>query len=230
RVLIDADYSQIELRLLAHLSGDERMIGGFINGEDIHALTASEVFGVPLDQVTGELRRRAKAVNFGIVYGIGAFSLSQDLGITRKSADEYIKGYLAAYPKVDEYLKNTVDGAIEKGYTETMLGRRRYIPELSSKNRNVSAFGRRVAMNSPIQGSAADVIKIAMIRVERALRDAGIDAILIMQVHDELIIDSAESCADEAAAILKREMEGAASLSVPLSADVSRGKTWFDAK
>ncbi len=230
RVLLDADYSQIELRLLAHLSGDERMIRGFINGEDIHAVTASEVFGVPKDQVTGELRRRAKAVNFGIVYGIGAFSLSQDLGITRKSADEYIKGYLAAYPKVDEYLKRTVDVAIEKGYTETMLGRRRYIPELSSKNRNVSAFGRRVAMNSPIQGSAADVIKIAMIRVERALREAGIDAILIMQVHDELIIDSAESCADEAAAILRREMEGAASLSVPLSAEVSRGKTWYDAK
>ncbi|MBQ6676669.1 MAG: DNA polymerase I [Clostridia bacterium] len=230
RVLIDADYSQIELRLLAHLSGDERMIEGFKNGEDIHAVTASEVFGVPKDQVTPELRRRAKAVNFGIVYGIGAFSLSQDLGITRKSADEYIKGYLAAYPKVDEYLKRTVEEAIEKGYTETMLGRRRYIPELSSKNRNVSAFGRRVAMNSPIQGSAADVIKIAMIRVERALREAGIDAILIMQVHDELIIDSAESCADEAAAILKREMEGAASLSVPLSADTSRGKTWYDAK
>ncbi|MBR3423980.1 MAG: DNA polymerase I [Clostridia bacterium] len=230
RVLIDADYSQIELRLLAHLSGDERMIEGFKSGEDIHAVTASEVFGVPKDQVTPELRRRAKAVNFGIVYGIGAFSLSQDLGITRRSADEYIKGYLATYPKVDEYLKRTVDEAIEKGYTETMLGRRRYIPELSSRNRNVSAFGRRVAMNSPIQGSAADVIKIAMIKVERALREAGIDAILIMQVHDELIIDSAASCADEAAAILKREMEGAASLSVPLSADTSRGKTWYDAK
>ena len=230
RVLIDADYSQIELRLLAHLSGDEKMIEGFRNGEDIHAVTASEVFGVPADQVTAELRRRAKAVNFGIVYGIGAYSLSQDLGITRKSADEYIKGYLAAYPKVDEYLRNTVEEAIEKGYTATMLGRRRYIPELSSKNRNVSAFGRRVAMNSPIQGSAADVIKIAMIRVERALREAGIDAILIMQVHDELIIDSAEECAVEAAEILRREMEGAVSLSVPLFAETSAGKTWFDAK
>ncbi len=230
RVLIDADYSQIELRLLAHLSGDETMIGAFRDGLDIHATTASQVFGIPLEEVSSEMRRRAKAVNFGIVYGIGAYSLSQDLGITLKGAKEYIDGYLATYKKVDEYLKNTVNAAVENGYAETMFGRRRYIPELKSGNKNVQAFGKRVAMNSPIQGSAADVIKIAMIGVERALEKAGIDAKLIMQVHDELIIDSSRACADEAADILKREMENAVSLSVPLVADVSAGDTWYDAK
>ena len=230
RVLIDADYSQIELRLLAHLSGDVTMIGSFRDGLDIHTATASQVFGIPKDEVTSEMRRRAKAVNFGIVYGIGSYSLSQDLGISRKSADEYIAGYLATYPKVDEYLKNTVNAAVENGYAETMFGRRRYIPELNSTNRNVQAFGKRVAMNSPIQGSAADVIKIAMINVERALSEAKIDAKLIMQVHDELIIDASRACEKEAAEILKREMENAVSLSVPLVADVSTGDTWYDAK
>ncbi|MBQ3901355.1 MAG: DNA polymerase I [Clostridia bacterium] len=230
RVLIDADYSQIELRLLAHLSGDETMIGSFRDGLDIHATTASQVFGIPLGEVTPEMRRRAKAVNFGIVYGIGDYSLSQDLGISRKSAKEYIEGYLMTYPKVDEYLKNTVNAAVEKGYVETMFGRRRYIPELKSANKNVQAFGKRVAMNSPIQGSAADVIKIAMINVERALNDAGIDAKLIMQVHDELIVDASRACEKEAAEILRREMENAVSLSVPLVADVSTGDTWYDAK
>ncbi|MBQ7475189.1 MAG: DNA polymerase I [Clostridia bacterium] len=230
RILLDADYSQIELRLLAHLSGDERMIDGFRCGADIHAATASQVFGVPIGEVTAEMRRRAKAVNFGIVYGIGAYSLSQDLGITRKSAEEYINGYFAAYPQVEEYLRKTVSDAEENGYTVTMFGRRRNIPELSSSNKNVAAFGKRVAMNSPIQGSAADVIKIAMIGVERALAEAGLAAYLVMLVHDELIIDSALSCADEAAEILGREMRRAAELSVPLAADVSRGKTWYDAK
>ena len=230
RVLIDADYSQIELRLLAHLSGDETMIGSFRDGLDIHATTASQVFGIPPGEVTPEMRRRAKAVNFGIVYGIGDYSLSQDLGISRKSAKEYIEGYLMTYPKVDEYLKNTVNAAVEKGYVETMFGRRRYIPELKSANKNVQAFGKRVAMNSPIQGSAADVIKIAMINVERALNDAGIDAKLIMQVHDELIVDASRVCEKEAAEILRREMENAVSLSVPLVADVSTGDTWYDAK
>lgn len=230
RVLIDADYSQIELRLLAHLSGDETMIGAFRDGVDIHASTASQVFGIPIDEVSPEMRRRAKAVNFGIVYGIGAYSLSQDLGITLKGAKEYIDGYLATYKKVDEYLKNTVNTAVEKGYAETMFGRRRYIPELKSSNKNVLAFGKRVAMNSPIQGSAADVIKIAMIGVERALEKAGIDAKLIMQVHDELILDSSRACAGEASKILQSEMENAVKLSVPLVADVASGDTWFDAK
>ena len=229
-VLIDADYSQIELRILANLSSDENMSRAFIDGEDIHTAVASQVFRVEPDEVTPELRRRAKAVNFGIVYGIGEFSLSKDIGTSRKSAREYIDNYLATYSGVDRYLKNTVAEAKENGYTTTMFGRRRNIPELKSSNHNLRAFGERVAMNSPIQGSAADVIKIAMINVRRALAEAGLDARLIMQVHDELIVEAREDCADTAAEILVREMENAVKTNVPLTADCGVGKTWLEAK
>ncbi|MCQ2455737.1 MAG: DNA polymerase I [Clostridia bacterium] len=229
-VLIDADYSQIELRLLAHLSGDENMISAFNTGVDIHTITASQVFRVIPEMVTKDLRLRAKAVNFGIIYGIGAFSLAQDIGTSKKQADEYIKNYFETYPKIEGYLKSTVENAEIDGFTTTMFGRRRNIPELKATNKNVAAFGKRVAMNSPIQGTAADIIKIAMINVSRALKEAGIDARLIMQVHDELIVESALSCADEAKEILVREMQTAASLAVPLTAEAGVGRSWLEAK
>lgn len=229
-VLVDADYSQIELRILSALSGDETMQKAFIDGQDIHTSVAAQVFGISEDEVTPDLRRRAKAVNFGIVYGIGEFSLAKDLGITRKMAKEYIENYLATYGKVDEYLRGTIESAKKCGYTTTYFGRRRNIPELSSKNRNLQAFGERVAMNSPIQGTAADVIKIAMINVRRALKEANIDARLIMQVHDELIVEAKADCADIAAEILVREMENAVKVAVPLTADFGIGKTWYEAK
>ncbi len=229
-ILIDADYSQIELRLLAHLSADENMIDAFNSGIDVHTMTAAKVFKVAPENVTKELRLRAKAVNFGIVYGIGAYSLSQDIGCSRKQAEEYINSYFETYPKVNEYLKRTVDDATECGYTTTMFGRRRNIPELKSSNKNLAAFGKRVAMNSPIQGSAADIIKIAMVNVAKALKEAEIDARLILQVHDELIVESHVSCKDEAEAILVREMANAAELLVPLVAESGVGKTWLEAK
>lgn len=229
-VLVDADYSQIELRILSALSGDENMQKAFIDGQDIHTAVAAQVFGVDEDDVTPDLRRRAKAVNFGIVYGIGEFSLAKDLGITRKMAKEYIENYLYTYSGVDKYLKDTIASAKADGYTTTHFGRRRNIPELASKNRNLQAFGERVAMNSPIQGTAADVIKIAMINVSRALKEAGIDARLIMQVHDELIVEAKAESADLAAEILVREMENAVKVAVPLTADFGIGETWYDAK
>ena len=229
-VLLDADYSQIELRLLAEISGDEHMREAFLTGEDVHASTASKVFRVPPESVTPQLRSRAKAVNFGIVYGIGDFSLAQDIGVSRKAAREYIDSYLATYTKVGEYLENTKAEARKNGYTVTMFGRRRPIPELSAKNKNLQAFGERVAMNSPIQGSAADIIKIAMIEVYRALKDSDIDARLILQVHDELIIECHKSCVDEASRILREKMEGAVKTVVPLTAEVSVGESWLDAK
>lgn len=229
-ILIDADYSQIELRLLAHLSGDDNMIAAFNSGIDVHTMTASQVFGIPPEAVTKELRLRAKAVNFGIIYGIGAFSLAQDIGCTRKQADEYIQSYFATYPKVDSYLRKTVEEAEKLGYTVTMFSRRRNIPELRSTNKNLAAFGKRVAMNSPIQGSAADIIKVAMINTAGALKRSGIDARVILQVHDELIIESHKACQKEAEAILVREMENAVKLSVPLVAEAGVGATWFDAK
>ena len=229
-ILIDADYSQIELRVLAHVSGDEALINAFKKGEDIHTVTASQVFGVPAEQVTSEMRKRAKAVNFGIIYGIGDYSLSQDLKIPRKTAAEYIASYLAKYPAVRDYLENTKKFARENGFVETMFGRRRYISELSSTNKNLQAFGERVAMNTPIQGAAADLIKMAMIRTDRMLREAGLKARLILQIHDELIIDSPIEEADRAEEILRIAMQGAADLKVPLAVDVGRGKSWFDAK
>ena len=229
-VLVDADYSQIELRLLSVLADDAAMQRAFLDGEDIHTAVAAEVFHLSPDDVTPDLRRRAKAVNFGIVYGIGDFSLAKDLGITRKQAKQYIENYLATYSGVAAYLDRTVEAAKRDGYTTTMFGRRRNIPELKASNRNLRAFGERVAMNSPIQGTAADVIKIAMIRVDRALKESGLDARLIMQVHDELILEARADCADEAAELLVREMEAAVTLPVPLTADCGMGKTWFEAK
>lgn len=229
RVLIDADYSQIELRLLAEISGDEAMREMFRSGEDIHASTAAKVFGVPRDSVTKELRGKAKAVNFGIVYGIGAYSLSQDIKVSLKAAKEYIESYLKSFPGVDAYLKKTVEEAKKNGYTKTAFGRVRPIPELSAQNKNLQAFGERVAMNSPIQGTAADVIKLAMINVRKALKQAGLDAKLILQVHDELIVEAAKSDAPRAAEILKHEMEHAANTTVPLEVEVGMGDTWLDA-
>ncbi len=229
-VLIDADYSQIELKVLAHMSRDANMIHAFRSGMDIHTMTASLVFGITPNEVTPELRKRAKAVNFGIVYGIGDFSLGKDLGISKKEAKAYIESYFATYPDIHAFIDRLIVDARNHGYAKTMLGRIRYIPELSAKNKMVQAFGERAAMNSPIQGTAADIIKIAMINVDKALREAKIDARLILQVHDELIIEAHNDCKDKALEILKNEMEGAIKLSVPLTADIATGKTWFDAK
>ena len=229
-VLVDADYSQIELRLLAAISGDENMIGAFLSGVDIHTSTAAKVFRVPENMVTGELRKRAKAVNFGIVYGIGEFSLSDDLHISMKEAKEYIESYKASYPLVDKYLKDIVVTGYEHGFVSTLYGRRRYIPELSGQNKMLKKFGERVAMNSPIQGTAADIIKVAMINVNRRLKDEGIDAKLILQVHDELLVESHKDCSDLAAKILREEMENAIALPVPLSVELTVGETWYDNK
>ncbi len=228
--LIDADYSQIELRVLAHIADDEAMKFAFISGEDIHTQTASNVFGVSIDEVTSQMRSRAKAVNFGIVYGIGAFSLAQDIGTSRKEADQYINDYLSHYNNVSAYMKNTVEDAKEKGYITTILNRRRYIPELSGSNHMLRAFGERVAMNAPIQGSAADIIKIAMVNVYRRLKKEDLKARLVLQVHDELIVEAPESERELAGKILKEEMENAYKLSVPLVVDMNFGKSWYDTK
>ncbi len=229
-LLIDADYSQIELRLMAALTEDENMCRAFREGHDIHTSTASKVFGVDPENVTIEMRKRSKAINFGILYGMGDFSLAEDLHITRKQAKEYIDNYLSSYPSIDAYLKNIKRTAAEQGYVTTMLGRRRYIPELSSPNKMVQAFGQRVAMNSPIQGSAADIIKLAMIAVHRRLKESGMDAKLILQVHDELLIEANVNCKDEALALLREEMENAVSLCVPLDVSMAVGDNWYDAK
>ena len=227
-VLVDADYSQIELRLLAAIAGDERMCEAFLTGEDIHRKTAAAVFRVPVEAVTDEMRKYAKAVNFGIVYGISDYSLSFDIGVTVKEAGRYKASYFEEYPRVKEYLEKVVEEAQEKGYTQTLFGRRRYIPELASSNFALRGFGKRVAMNSPIQGTAADVIKIAMVRVDRRLREEGLDARLVMQVHDELIVECHKNVAEHVAALLKEEMEKAADVGVPLTADVSVGRTWLE--
>lgn len=228
RVLVDADYSQIELRLLAHISGDSTMIEAFRSGADIHTSTAAAVFGISPEEVTPEQRKRAKAVNFGIVYGISDFSLAGDLGIPVKQARAYIANYLASYPEVDAYLKDIVTEARQNGYVTTLFGRRRYIPEISGHNAVARKFGERVAMNSPIQGSAADIVKLAMLNVSRRIEKEGLDAKLILQVHDELIVEAAQSDAERAAVILREEMEGAAALSVPLTVDLSTGHRWFE--
>lgn len=229
-VIVDADYSQIELRLLAAVSGDENLCEAFREGADIHTSTAAAVFGVPRDCVTPEMRKRAKAVNFGIMYGIGAFSLADDIGVSRQEAQAFIDRYLGQFPRVDAYLKQTIASAYENGYVTTLFGRRRYIAELAGKNKMQQKFGERVAMNSPIQGTAADLIKLAMIRVHRRLREEGLDARLILQVHDELLIESNRTCADRAQEILRTEMESAARLSVPLTVEIHAGDTWFAAK
>lgn len=228
--LIDADYSQIELRVLAHLADDDSMKAAFAEGDDIHAITAANVFGVPLSEVTSQMRSRAKAVNFGIVYGIGAFSLAQDIGTTRREAQEYIDGYLRHYSKVSDYMNNIISEAKENGYITTILNRRRYLPELKASSQVVRAFGERVARNAPIQGSAADIIKIAMVNVYRRLKAEGLRAKLVLQVHDELIVESPDSERDAAAKILKEEMENAFALSVPLAVDMNYGKSWYDTK
>ena len=227
--LVDADYSQIELRLLAHISDDKAMIEAFKSGEDIHTITAAQVFNQPVEWVTPEMRSSAKAVNFGIVYGIGAFSLSKDIGVSVKQADEYIKSYLSKYSGVAAYMEKTPEDGKKKGYVTTMFGRRRYIPELSASNKTVQALGKRIAMNTPIQGTAADIIKLAMVKVYKRLKDELPEARLILQVHDELIVEAKECDAEKASEILREEMENAVKLSVPLIADAKTGKSWYEA-
>ncbi len=226
-LLVDADYSQIELRLLAHISGDENMCRTFREGGDIHTSTAAAVFGVPEGEVTEQQRKRAKAVNFGIVYGIGDFSLAGDLEIPVKQARAYIESYLGSYPGVSKYLKDTVEQAKADGYVTTMYGRRRYIPEINGQNGMLRKFGERVAMNSPIQGSAADIMKLAMIGVSRALKEEGLDARIVLQVHDELVLEASRKDAPRAGELLRREMEAAAALSVPLTVDLTVGERWY---
>ncbi|MCL1829130.1 MAG: DNA polymerase I [Oscillospiraceae bacterium] len=229
-VLADADYSQIELRLLAHISGDKTMIKAFRSGEDIHAVTASQVFGVRPEEVTPVMRRHAKAVNFGIVYGISAFSLSRETGVGTYEAKAYIDAYLEKYDGVRDYMKKIVETAKADGYVSTLFGRRRYLPELRSSDFNRRSFGERVALNMPIQGTAADIIKLAMVNVRGRLKEEGLRARLILQVHDELIVECPEEEIERVKEILKREMEEAVSLDVPLTADVHTGKSWYDAK
>ncbi len=228
-VLIDADYSQIELRILAHISEDETLISAFRNGEDIHTITASGVFGIPAEAVNSELRKRAKAINFGIIYGISDFALSNDIGVSVKEARAYINDYFATYPKISEYLEKTVKEAYEKGYVTTLFGRRRYIPELSAPKKTIKAFGERIARNSPIQGTAADIIKKAMIDVSEEFKKENMKSRIILQIHEELIVESPENEKDKAAKILQKGMEKAYSLSVPLIAEAVFGQTWFEA-
>ncbi len=229
-VFVDADYSQIELRILAHMSGDERLIKAYGEAQDIHAITASEVFHTPLHEVTALQRRNAKAVNFGIVYGISAFGLSEDLSISRQEAVEYINKYFETYPGVKEFLDRQVADGKEKGFVTTMFGRRRPIPELKSSNFMQRSFGERVAMNSPIQGSAADIMKLAMTAVDKELRMRGMKSRIVLQVHDELLVEAPESETEDVARILEDKMKHAASLRVALEVEATRGKSWFDAK
>ncbi len=228
-VLLDADYSQIELRILAHMSGDEKLIEAYNMAEDIHKITASQVFGVPLDEVTDQQRRNAKAVNFGIIYGISSFGLSQDLSISKKEADNYIKQYFETYPSIKAYIDGLVSSAKEKGYSVTMYNRRRPIPELSSSNFMQRSFGERVAMNAPIQGTAADIIKLAMINVYNALKNGGYKSKLILQVHDELLVETYKDEIDDVKNIISDGMKNAARLRVPLEIDLQQGNNWFEA-
>ena len=229
-VLVDADYSQIELRVLAHIADDKVMRNAFIAGDDVHTVTAAQVFGVAPEQVTSLQRRHAKAVNFGIVYGISEFSLAEDIGVSRWEAKDYIDSYLAHYSGVREYMKQVVVDAREKGYTATMYGRKRYIPELTASNFNIRSGAERIALNTPIQGTAADLIKLAMIRVENALNAQYPEAKLLLQVHDELIVECPETIASQVAELVSREMQNVAALSVPLQAEAKYGKSWYDAK
>ena len=229
-VLLDADYSQIELRLMAHFSGDPALIDAFRKGEDIHARTASEIFDVPPEWVTPELRSRAKAVNFGLIYGISGFGLSRNTGVSRKEAAEFIEKYFRTYPGVKRFMDRTAAEGADRGYAETLMGRRRYLPELKSPKAPIREFGKRAAMNTPVQGTAADIIKLAMVRIDRALREAGLRSRLILQVHDELLLECPPEEAEQAAALLREAMEGAIELSVPLVAEVHRGANWAEAK
>ena len=225
-LLVDADYSQIELRVLAHMSGDATMINAFREDQDIHARTAAEVYGVPLDEVTGQMRSASKAVNFGIVYGISEFTLAKNIGVSRYEAKDFIDRYFDRYPGVKAYMDAAVKKGHEQGYVTTLMNRRRYLPELTSSNFAVRSFGERCAMNSPIQGTAADIIKLAMIAVDRALREEGFEAKLILQVHDELIVEAPEAEAERVRDLLRRCMEGVMTLSVPLRTDISIGGDW----
>ncbi len=229
-VLVDADYSQIELRLLAHISGDAAMQEAFLSGEDFHTVTAAHVFGVAVEDVTSNMRRAAKAVNFGIVYGISAFSLSQDLGVTVTEAKEYMDAYFARFPGVKDYMGRVVSQAKEKGYVETLMHRRRALPEIKSSNFNMRSFGERVALNMPIQGTAADIIKLAMVRVFDRLKREDLEARLIMQVHDELIVECPEAETERVKALLTQEMEGVFRMAVPLTAEAHSGRNWLEAK
>jgi len=226
--LVDADYSQIELRVLAHVSDDYTMKEAYASGADIHRKTAAAVFGLPEEMVTEEMRKRAKAVNFGIVYGIGGFSLAKDIGTSVAEATRYIKNYMMNYPSIEEYLERVVESATLNGYTTTVFGRRRYIPELTAQNGNMRAFGKRVAMNAPIQGTAADIMKMAMLAVDKRLENERLDARIVMQVHDELVVEVKDEDAELCARLVKEEMEGVARLSVPLTVDVTVGKNWLE--
>jgi len=228
-IFVDADYSQIELRVLAHMSGDEKLIEAYNSAEDIHAITASHVFHVPLAEVTPQMRRNAKAVNFGIIYGQSAFGLSQGLSISRKEAGAFIEQYFETFPGIKGFLDGCVRDAKEKGYSVTLFGRRRPVPELTSSNFMQRSFGERVAMNAPIQGTAADIIKIAMVAVDRRLRAEGLRAELVLQVHDELLVEAPEDEREKVETILREEMTGAAKLSVPLEIDMHAGASWYDA-
>jgi DNA polymerase-1 len=227
---VDADYSQIELRVLAHVADDAAMQEAFASGEDFHAVTASQVFHVPLAEVTPKLRSAAKAVNFGIVYGISAWSLADDIKVSNAEAQAYIDAYLARYTGVKHYMDTVKADAENTGFVTTIYGRKRTIPELKSSNFNLRSFGQRAAMNTPIQGAAADIIKLAMVRVDHRLRQEGLQARLILQVHDELIIEAPETEREKVSLLLKEEMEAAAQLKVRLLADVSWGDNWYDAK
>ena len=229
-IFVDADYSQIELRILAHMSGDERLIGAYREAQDIHAITASQVFHIPLPEVTALQRRNAKAVNFGIVYGISAFGLSEDLSISRKEAMDYIDKYFETYPGVKAFLDRQVEEGKEKGFVVTMFGRRRPIPELKSANFMQRSFGERVAMNSPIQGTAADIMKLAMIGVDRELRRRKLKSRIVLQVHDELLVETWRPELMEVTELLEAEMRKAADLSVSLEVEAHSGESWYDAK
>ena len=228
--MVDADYSQIELRLLAHIAGDETMRAAFLAGGDFHAETAAKVFHVDRADVTQEMRRSAKAVNFGIVYGISAFSLSQDLGITTAEARAYMDGYFSAFPGVRKYMDDVVARAKDAGYVETLFHRRRDLPELGSSNFNLRSFGERVALNMPIQGAAADIMKLAMLAVWKRLGTEDLKARLVLQVHDELIVECPEAEAETVARLLEEEMENVVKLSIPLTAEAHWGRNWLEAK
>ena len=229
-VFVDADYSQIELRVLAHIAEDPLMQEAFRTGRDIHTATAAQVFGVPPEEVTPLQRRHAKAVNFGIVYGISEFSLAEDIGVSRYEAKAYIDSYLDRYAGVRAYMREIVAEAKDRGYVTTLFGRRRYIPELKSSNYNIRQGAERIALNTPIQGTAADLIKLAMVRVDRALEEAGLQAKLILQVHDELIVECPPEEAEQVRAIVTGQMESVAQLSVPLVAEAKVGRSWYEAK
>jgi DNA polymerase-1 len=228
--LIDADYSQIELRILADISGDENMINSFKNGEDIHTITATRIFNIPASMITESMRNMAKTINFGIIYGMSAFSLAKEIDVSRKEANLYINHYFEHYDGVRTYMDDTLKFAKENGFVKTKFERRRYLPEILSKNFNVRSFGKRVARNMPIQGTAADIIKIAMIRVKNRLEQEQLKSRLILQVHDELLVEAPKDEVTYVSELLKQEMQGALDLKIPLTVNISSGKTWYDAK